>query len=893
MTLLAGTGPAVKPPPELPRNDAGGRRPRRRTLLGTLLLPPWSRAPLFAFGEPVVLLAVFAATAILACASASAPLLLTSTASASVQQQIAAECPDAGWPSVTVASYPGAGVPARDARVPGAMTDTGLARPELNMSVPGAIDLDTAAGRSFVQLFYRDSAVDNLTVVESVDRQGVLLPVSAAETAGVRAGDTVTLLGSAVTVAGVYTDLDRAPTSDFWCSYETLFRFIPTISAPLPLLIATDPATVYRLTANAPDNDPSNFLRQPLTRTWVSPIETADLTRTEAADVIARQEAALLAAGRETDLQIAGNATLAGFVARTERIQSGLVGPVVPIALTGAGIALMLVAAAGMFWADRRRREVRLLSSRGVGPGALGLKAGLELLVPVLGGTIAGFFLARGMVMLLGPSDDLEPAAVQLAVVTVGAGLVIGLALLGLVAGLRARNSTERPIGATQRWPARVPLEVMPLAAAVYCWVRLRGTDPVILEAGVAKLNLLVVAMPLLFLLGAAPLIVRLLTAVLPTLRRRASGWSPAAFLATNRISANRGISALVVAAVAVPAGVFGYAVTITATTQQTLEAKAQVFVGSDLAVSTFDDAGATPALDRISTRVLRYQDVTVGGAAAQVIAIDADTFAGTAYWDDRFADRPLPELLDLLSGPDPLPALAVGLPTGEQQLSFGSDQAITVTVAATPTVFPGTHVNAPLVIVDSDRLGVIDIGADLRTEFWTRGTAAPVLEQLASQQVRVFTVFDRDRVFLVANFLGVSFTFGFLGALAAFIAVIGLASLLLYVETRQRSRTTAYIFARRMGLSRKQHASAIRRELGVLLGAGVLVGAVLAGVAVSVTYRRLDIDRLRPPAQLLTLPLWSYLFVLAGSAAVCLAVSGYAQRVTDRADESTVMRET
>lgn len=856
-------------------------------------MPPWSRAPLLAFGEPVVLLAVFAATAILACASASAPLLLTSTASASVQQQIAAECPDASWPSVTVASYPSAGLPARDEQVPEAMTDAGLARPELNMSVPGAIDLDTAAGRSFVQLFYRDRAVDNLEVVESVDRQGVLLPASAAETAGVGTGDTVTVLGSAVTVAGVYTDLDRAPTTEFWCSYETLFRFIPTISAPLPLLIATDQATVYRLTTNAPDNDPSNLLRQPVTRSWVSPIETADLTRTAAADLIARQEAALNDAAHETDLQIAGNDTLAGFVARTERIQGGLVGPVVPIALTGAVIALMLVAAAGRFWADRRRREVRLLSSRGVGPAALGLKAGLELLAPVLGGTIAGFLLARGMVMLLGPSDDLEPAAVQLAVLTVGAGLVIGLALMGFVAGLRARNTTERSSGDAQRWPVRVPLEVIPLAAAVYCWVRLLGTDPVVTEAGVAKLNLLVVAMPLLFLLGAAPLVIRGVMAGLPAQRQRASGWSPASFLAANRISANRGISALVVAAVALPAGVFGYAVTITATTQQTLEAKALVFVGSDLAVSTFDDAVATPALDRVSTRVLRYQDVTVGGAPVQVIAIDLDTFARTAYWDERFADQPLQELLNLLSGPDPLPAIAVGLPAGEQQLSFGSDQAVTVTVAATPRVFPGTHVNAPLVIVDADRLGMVDAGADLRTEFWTRGPAAPVLEQLASQQVRVFTVFDRARVFLVANFLGVSFTFGFLGALAAFIAVIGLASLLLYVETRQRSRTAAYIFARRMGLSRKHHASAIRRELGVLLFTGVLVGGVLAAVAVSLTYRRLDIDRLRPPAQLLTLPLLPYLFVLVGAAAVCLAVSGYAQRVTDRADESAVMRET
>lgn len=894
MTLLARPEVSVAPSPEPPRSDPGGRRPCRRKLAGTILLPPWSRAPLLAFGEPVVLLAVFAASAILACAAASAPLLLTSTASASVQQQLAARCPDAGWPSVTVASYPSPGLPNRDARVPAAMTAAGLARPALNMSAQGTTALDTPAGRSFVQLFYRDEAMDNVPVVESVDRQGVLLPASTAEAAGIRAGDTLTLLGSPVTVAGVYTDLDQAPTSDFWCSYERLFRFIPTISAPLPLIIATDPATMYRLTSKDPLADPNNFLRQPIIRTWVAPIGTADLTRAGAQEIIARQDTALRTAGDGTDLLLAGNDTLEAVVARTERIESGLVGPVVPIALTGAVIALVLVGAAGRFWADRRLREVRLLSSRGVGPGALGLKAGLELLLPVLAGTIVGFFLARFLVVSLGPSDDLEPASVGLAVLAVVAGLGIGLALLGLAAGLRARNTTERANGSGPRWLARAPLEIIPLAAAVYCWARVRGEDPVILDSGVAKLNLLVVAFPLLFLVGAAPLVVRGLMAGLPALRRRASGWSPANFLAANRISANRGISALVLGAVAVPVGVFGYAVTMTATTQQTLEAKAQVFVGSDRAVSTFDEAVSTPALNGISTRVLRYQDVTIGGAPAQVIGIDLDTFARTAFWDSRFADLPLDDLLRLLATRDEagaVPVLAVGATAGEQSLVFESDPAITVSVVATPRVFPGAHVDAPLVIVDAARLGNVGEGADLRTEFWTRGGAGPVLEQLAAQQVRVFTVFDRDRVFVVANFLGVSFTFGYLGALAAFIAVIGLAGLLLYVETRQRARTAAYIFARRMGLSRREHARAIRRELGVLLAVGIAVGAALAVAAVAVSYQRFDVDRLRPPTQLLTIPLWSCVLALAGAVVVALAVSAYAQRVTDRADESSVLR--
>lgn len=90
-------------------------------------------------GAPIVALAVFAATAILACAAASAPLLLTSAASASVQQQVAAGCPDATWPSVTITSYPNADLPERDARIPVAMAAAGLAAPSLQIIANGTI----------------------------------------------------------------------------------------------------------------------------------------------------------------------------------------------------------------------------------------------------------------------------------------------------------------------------------------------------------------------------------------------------------------------------------------------------------------------------------------------------------------------------------------------------------------------------------------------------------------------------------------------------------------------------------------------------------------------------------------------------------------------------------
>ena len=190
------------------------------------------------------------------------------------------------------------------------------------------------------------------------------------------------------------------------------------------------------------------------------------------------------------------------FVARTLLIRGGLRGPVVPIALGGSVLALLLVGAAGSYWADRRAREVRLLSSRGVGPAALAVKAVLELAVPAVAGTVLGWVVARWLVAVLGPSPLIDRAAPWQAALTALAALVAGLVLLAVVAGLRSRAATERPVGVRRGWVAVVPWELLVLGAALACWLALRGSDTVTIDAGVAQINSLVVAFPLLFLAG-------------------------------------------------------------------------------------------------------------------------------------------------------------------------------------------------------------------------------------------------------------------------------------------------------------------------------------------------------------------------------------------------------
>jgi putative ABC transport system permease protein len=184
-----------------------------------------------------------------------------------------------------------------------------------------------------------------------------------------------------------------------------------------------------------------------------------------------------------------------------------------------------------------------------------------------------------------------------------------------------------------------------------------------------------------------------------------------------------------------------------------------------------------------------------------------------------------------------------------------------------------------------------VDRFAGTTNELWSRATPDAARAAVEAQQARIYTVTSRDTVFQAANFLGVSWTFGYLTALAALVGLVAVGGLLLYLETRQRSRMASYALGRRMGLTRGTHLRSLLAELGVLLGLAWVIGAGLAWTAVLMVYNRIDIDPSRPPTPLLTVPV----LALAGSAVavavVVVLAALYAQRSADRADVSEVLR--
>ncbi|WP_448625542.1 FtsX-like permease family protein [Geodermatophilus sp. URMC 64] len=873
---------------------------------GLWRLPPWSRAPWLGLRAPAAVVAVLVTTAILACAVASAPLFLSSARSAALQEQLAPQCAEAAWPQIgSVAAAPAGTSPDELADYADSFEWTATGRTsEPVLQVTRAVGsggnaqfgmlVRDPAGEPLTQpanLFWRPGVTSHVETVQGSDTTGVWLPASYAEAAHAGIGDTITMSGTQVAVAGVYTDLFETDPGPYWCDYQRLFLNLASANTPPPaLVLATDEDTFFRLAAAA-----GFFSVQEQVRT-----DARTLSVTDARGLLVDQERAQRAALPSDLVQAQPNERLADAVDRAETIERGLQGPVLPVAIAGGLLALVLVAAAGSFWADRRVDEVRLLAARGVGPAPLAGKAALELALPAVVGTAVGWGASRLLIAGLGPADDLDPAATTTAVWSAVVAFVVGLGCAAAVAGLRARGTAERPLGAAPRWPSLVPWELALLVAAGWCWVLLESRDAIVDDHGVAQVNGLLVAFPLLGIAGAAVLLTRLLTRLLPAVRRVAARRSPAVFLAVNRLAAARLATATLLVAVTLPVAVLGYTATLTSSSQRSLDAKVGVQVGAERAVVTVARLARDAQTAAVGTVVDRYKGSATGAGGnrveVQVLAVDPATFAGTAFWDDTFADESLDDLVAALTGPDTggrLPVVAAGLPDGDPDLRLGNRE-VPAEVVATARVLPGRRTADPVVLVAADRLPEIsrEAGADRTSELWTGAPRARAVEAATAAGATGPRVVEPDDVFTTANFLGITWTFGYLSALAVFVGVIAVGGLLLYLEARSRTRVSGYVMARRLGLSKGAHLRSLVVELAGVALAGLVLGAVLAAVAVAVVYRRLDVDLVRPPTPLLDVP-WTAIGSTA-LAAVLVAVlaAAYAQRAADRADPATVLRE-
>lgn len=880
--------------------------PIRRVLLAT----PWLRAPLLPRRSPAVLAAVLGAGLVLGAAAAATPVFLSSAGNAMQARQLGERCEWLVRTDFRVAlgaTGPGvAGVEGLDR----AVRRAGAAVPHLDPPVltmvaeapatigPAARPDLTGAGR----LVYREGAFDNVELLAGDRTPGVWVSDAVSGRLGLEPGSRLRILSGGGTatarVSGVYRDLKSgatltsSPRSAFWCSQaRRIYQPGPLSDAVPPPLVLADRATFQTLGGQL------GFDNAEIS--WDFALRPGTLAESEATvAALPGYERAL-----EADLHIDRVTTsdLPFVTRRSASVVTALRAAVAPVAVAGTLVALLLVVAAGSYWADRRRLEVRLLAAKGVGPAAIGAKAVLELAAPALIGGVAGWGAAAGLVRLLGPSPLLDPAGIRRGLWLALAAVVLGVVLLGVLAAIRARSAADAAPAAVRAHGRRpVPWELAVLVLAAVALWRLvdgpAGPGPSASGDTAPRVDLLALAFPLLFLAGSVRLAARPLGVRLRRLRGTGAGWPAPLYLAARRLAGSVRPALVLFAAAALSVGVGVYAAALTGSVRATLDAKAGVFVGGEIAVPLQEASAVPPGVT--GTVVARSSRATADGGEVELLGVDRATFARGAFWDASFSSRSLDQLMGLLTPVPgrPAPALVAGPGISDAPsiapIGRGAEAAdpIQATVVARPDAFPGQRALTTLVVVDRTILEAS--GASIEYQLWAEGEQDEVLAAVSAARIPTASyVVDVARVLDVSSFLTTSWTFGFLQALGVLTGSIALGGLLLYVETRARARRVSYALSRRMGLGRRAHAAALAIELSVPLLAGMVTGAVLAMVAAGLVYGQLDSLPNLPPGPLLRVP-W---LVLAGSAAavvvVALLAAGVAQRSADRAKVGEVLR--
>lgn len=863
------------------------------------------RAPLLLFRFPATLLAVLVASLLLAVAGAASPLFVSSAGNAAFQREIASDegripAFEIRKPSAVVDDIVGY----RDAVVRRYLDLPGLGEP-IRAGVGSLGDVSVpngAGGRLDIRVMTRQGAFDHVEVVEGGEGEGVWLSDRVANVLGIHAGDPIVVarLGDAgfrTRVTAVYHDLYLAPSDPYWTPFTGIIFPADPDDSPPPSFLLVSERTFNELQPRL--NDRAEFV-------WDVPLE--GVTSLDEARVLAGRLRRL--GGTLSDETTQLGAALASaryqtpiptYVESADRTVTAILTPIETISLAGRGVAMAVVIAAGVYVVRRRRVEFALLAARGVSPARLGVRVAVEALIAVAAGGAAGIAAAVGLVAALGPGtftrDSIEEAATAAAFGAGAALIAIGVSAAASVRGLEGAE-TRRTRGVVSRIPWEVI--VLTLAAAALYEAVLRGGAPLVDARGTVTIDRLLLLFPLLLLAGGAGLAVRVLRRVLPRLRRIGARRSAAVYLSSRRLAGAPRTAGLLVTASALGLGMLAYASLLSGSIRASADVKAHVAVGSDVAADVVG-LEREPDLPMPATHVSVVDEVVLvpSETAATLLAVRAETFAGAAFWDRSFGGTPeeLLRALDAGAGGDGLPVALVG-DAGIVETLNVAGRSVPVTVVRRLDAVPGMPATRPAVVVLAGRLDAVlgeseldlaDAGA--RDEVWARGDAEDVRRALEEQGATVTAIRTVQEVRDTPSFQSLAWTFGFLEALGVAAGLIALVGLVLYLQTRQRSREISYALARRMGLTRGAHRRSVLFELTGMLVIALAIGAGLALAAALLVYRRLDPLPALPPGPVLRAPL--ALLAISAGAILLAAWTGarLVQRRADRANVAEVMR--
>jgi putative ABC transport system permease protein len=792
----------------------------------------------------------------------------------------------------------------------------------------------TAAGHRGTQtgrLFSGTGALQQVRVVAGNDGDGVWIPDLIAGNLGVGPGETIRLHDvdggptTSVTVDGVFRSFYLNP-AGYWFPWSNEFRLTSCPDcAPPPQPIIGDPDQVLALLGDL-DQRSATFR-------WQAPMIDPSAVSIE-------QARALEAYAREVGTRIGDREDLGarflccrrwfygGFVngtpvnsgsALTEFASSigyavddaekqivAVEGPARVLGIAGVAVALVVVAAAGAFAIRARRVEAAWLFARGTSSVAVGLKTALESALPCVVGGILGFGLAAVAVAALGPNGRVDPGEFRAAALGTALAVAGALVLISVVAAWTYVRVVDPHGRRFARLLSLVPWELAIIALAFVALRQLRSVGAFVEDPQhVVRPSLALVAFPFLLLTGFATLAARLALMGFVWLRGPTGSARPAPYLAIRRLGGGGAFVMLLLGAAGLCLGTFLHAQIVSASLETTVEAKAKIFVGSDVGARV---QWTHPAPENFPYPVTRA--VEADGAARtpvqsyDLLAVDPHTLAGAAYWNDAFSALSLEEIAARLAGDGddgPMPiVVAAGPRVAPQEIQIGTAH-VPVRIVGRATSFPGLRSTRPMIVADEaaveralDRAGApIDPlrQSGSSTELWIKGDPQGVQAALADAAVPTYLVVTAEQVQDIPQVSAVLDTFVVLNVLGVVAAALTFVGILMYLQARERSGVVSYALSTRMGMTHEQHRRALVLELGAMLMFAVVVGAVLAIAAAWFTVPLLDPIATIPPEPLLVIP--AGLVALTAMLAAGFAWLGAAatNRRARRVDLGEVMR--
>ena len=885
--------------------------------------PPFRRAPWLLFRRRVLLVAILGTAVILGLVASLTPLFGSSAGSEALQRQLEGRCASRFAAKMPVVASVDADL-ARDLELNEAVlqstlgADESFEQPNLVLR-GGTADLALAGGDDTaieVRIMGLGDFRDHIELVEGAHGEGAYIDRRTSEWIGAGPGDEVIftyelfffdgrseITTVPLTVTAIYEDLYNQYLDPYWCTFQQ--EIAPNAMGdlpPAPLLLDVDtfqddPELFHSIYGGG--HEPGQ---------WHVPIRIEGLTVTAAYRAAATIEET--SADVESLLEEALSEDLTGFelaldselLPVTDRVRSqieALETSIFPLAAVVLLASVALLGAAGAYWVERRRSELELLSAVGVPPAGIAVKAGLELLLPVVAGAVLGAGVGNLVIGLVGPSPDIEIFARRDGLLVTIAAAGVGLLAAALVAGVKARGLLDRRGRRSSDLSLRWPLIVLSLVAA-FMVRTLIGDQAVTLGENVVvgSVDPMVLFFPVLVLLAAVLLISQLVTLARPLIYRLGSA-SHSGFLASRRVLSAPAVALALIAGAAVPVAILVYSANLARSATISIDAKGKTSIGSDVSTLIYRIEDLPPAMEGNSTIVVKLERARLDGLTVDVIGVDPATFADGGFWLSTYADRPLSQVLGDLAGDADDAVLDAVVANGAVSGGVVDSDAMDfeVEVVGSVSAFPGSVRDRPLLVVDRTRLQALLApdedrirGADYM--IWSKGLEEAEIDGiLADSEMGFAFTIAADTTLDQLKFAVIVWTFEFLRLYAALAGLIVIASVLIYTDTRQRGRNLSYALARRMGLSRRDHALAGLLEVGSLTMLGALGGVAVGRWASRDLYLALDPLPETPPA-----PQWVgtadiTLVVLALVVLLGAVSARMAQRTADNADVSELLR--